>query len=218
MARRGLRRAFSCPNTRIYIDRAPRHCRRHGRKYRSLFGGKYRTPQALDLSRPADSHATGDYRQPGPIPVASIPEYNIRQQQSAIFQQVAAYNWGGAGMNLSGGDHPEQVLGIHVTMGYFALFGAPVVAGRTFTAAEDSPHGGHVAVLSYGLWQIMEGIVGGAAKSKWSRGYRPPSHFLRFEECRQGLDELQFRPNVINRTPSRKITCILHHGQNILTV
>ena len=45
------------------------------------------------------------------------------------------------------------MLGIHVTSGYFALFGAPVVAGRTFTAAEDSPNGGHVAVLSYGLWK-----------------------------------------------------------------
>jgi putative ABC transport system permease protein len=89
----------------------------------------------------------------GPIPVASVPEYDIWQQQSAIFQQVAAYDWGGAGMNLTGGDHPEQVLGIHVTSGYFALFGAPVVAGRTFTAAEDSPNGGHFAVLSYGLWK-----------------------------------------------------------------
>jgi len=89
----------------------------------------------------------------GPIPVASIPEYDIWQQQSAIFQQVAAYDWGGAGMNLTGGDHPEQVLGIHVTSGYFVLFGAPVVAGRTFTAAEDSPNGGHFAVLSYGLWK-----------------------------------------------------------------
>jgi putative ABC transport system permease protein len=89
----------------------------------------------------------------GPLPLASIPEYNIWQQQSAIFQQVAAYDWGGAGVNLTGGDHPEQVLGIHVTSGYFALFGAPVIAGRTFTVAEDSPHGGHVAVLSYGLWK-----------------------------------------------------------------
>ncbi len=33
----------------------------------------------------------------GPFPVASIPEYNIWQQQSAIFQQVAAYDLGGAG-------------------------------------------------------------------------------------------------------------------------
>jgi putative ABC transport system permease protein len=89
----------------------------------------------------------------GPIPVASIPEYNIWQQQSNIFQQVAAYDWGSAGMNLTGGDHPEQVLGIHVTSGYFALLGAPVVAGRTFTEAEDSPNGGHICMLSYGLWK-----------------------------------------------------------------
>jgi putative ABC transport system permease protein len=88
----------------------------------------------------------------GPIPVASIPEYNLWQQQSNIFQQVAAYDWGGAGTNLAGGNHPEQVLGMHVTSGYFALFGAHVVAGRSFTAAEDNPNGGHVAVLSYGLW------------------------------------------------------------------
>ncbi len=43
--------------------------------------------------------------------------------------------------------------GVHVTADYFALFGAPVLAGRTFTAAEDSPNGGHVVVLSYGLWK-----------------------------------------------------------------
>jgi putative ABC transport system permease protein len=89
----------------------------------------------------------------GPLPLAGIPEYNIWQQQSAVFQQVAAYDWGAAGVNLTGGDHAEQVLGIHVTRGYFALFGAPVVAGRTFTAAEDSPNGGQVVVLSYGLWK-----------------------------------------------------------------
>jgi putative ABC transport system permease protein len=88
----------------------------------------------------------------GPIPVASIPEYNIWQQQSNIFQQVAAYDWGGAGTNLAAGEHPERVLGMHVTSEYFALFGAPVVAGRTFTGAEDSPNGGHVAMLSYHLW------------------------------------------------------------------
>jgi putative ABC transport system permease protein len=88
----------------------------------------------------------------GPIPVASIPEYKLWQQQSAIFRQVAAYDSGGAGTNLAAGDYPEQVLGMHVTSEYFALLGARVIAGRTFTAAEDVPNGVHVAVLSYGLW------------------------------------------------------------------
>ncbi len=48
---------------------------------------------------------------------------------------------------------PEQVHGIHVTQGYFRLFGAPLILGRTFTPQEDSPNGGKVVVLSYGLWQ-----------------------------------------------------------------
>jgi putative ABC transport system permease protein len=89
----------------------------------------------------------------GSFPGANIPKFNIWKQQSSIFERVAAYDFGGAGLNLTGGDHPEQVQGMHVSADFFALFGAPLTAGRTFTAAEDSPHGGHVAVLSYGLWK-----------------------------------------------------------------
>jgi putative ABC transport system permease protein len=93
----------------------------------------------------------------GTFPGANIPKFNIWLHQTSVFQQVAAYDFGGAGMNLTGGDHPEQVQCIHVSAGYFALFGAPVIAGRTFTSAEDSPHGGNVAVLSYGLWKSRYG-------------------------------------------------------------
>jgi len=84
---------------------------------------------------------------------ASVPKFNIWRQQTSIFQDVAGYDQGGAGLNLTGGGEPEQVQGVHVTADYFRLFDAPVLAGRTFTAAEDSPHGGHVVVLSYGLWK-----------------------------------------------------------------
>jgi putative ABC transport system permease protein len=93
----------------------------------------------------------------GNFPTANIPEFNTWLQQKKIFQQVAAYDFGGAGMNLTGGDQPQQVQGIHVSAGYFALFGAPMAAGRTFTSAEDSPHGGNVVVLSYGLWKSRFG-------------------------------------------------------------
>lgn len=89
----------------------------------------------------------------GSFPGANIPKFNIWHQQKDIFQQVAAYDFGGSGLNITGGDHPQQVQGIHVSADYFAMFGAPLAAGRTFTAAEDSPHGGHVTVLSYGLWK-----------------------------------------------------------------
>jgi putative ABC transport system permease protein len=83
---------------------------------------------------------------------ASIPNFLQWQQQTSAFQDVAAYDFGGPGFNLTG-DQPEQVHGIHVTQGYFSLFGASPMLGRTFTPQEDSPNGGKVVVLSYGLWQ-----------------------------------------------------------------
>jgi len=104
---------------------------------------------------------TGDQ---GSFPGANVPKFNIWRQQTGIFQQVAAYDTGGAGLNLTGNDQPEQVQGVHVSDDYFSILGAPVIAGRTFTAAEDSPHGGNVVVLSYGLWKRRfggnPGIVG----------------------------------------------------------
>ena len=36
------------------------------------------------------------------------------EQQTSVFQDVAAYDWGGPGFNLTG-DRPEQVRGVHVT-------------------------------------------------------------------------------------------------------
>jgi hypothetical protein len=88
---------------------------------------------------------------------ANVPRFNIWRQQTSIFQQVAGFDRGGAGLNLTGSDNPLQVQGIHVTADYFAMFGAPFIAGRGFTAAEDSPNGGRVVVLSYGLWQTRFG-------------------------------------------------------------
>jgi predicted permease len=104
---------------------------------------------------------TGDQ---GSFPGANVPKFNIWRQQTGIFQQVAAFDSGGAGLNLTGNDQPEQVQGVHVSADYFSILGAPVIAGRTFTAAEDSPHGGNFVVLSYGLWKRRyggdRGIVG----------------------------------------------------------
>jgi predicted permease len=96
---------------------------------------------------------------------ASIPKFQNWQRQTSVFKEVAAYDFGGPGFNLTG-DRPEQVHGLHVSEGYFRLFGAPVALGRTFTQQEDSPNGGKVVVLSYGLWQRKFGgnpkIVGTA--------------------------------------------------------
>ncbi|HTV07097.1 MAG TPA: ABC transporter permease [Acidobacteriaceae bacterium] len=96
---------------------------------------------------------------------ANVPEFHLWQQQSNVLYDVAAYDFNGPGFNITG-DRPEVVHGIHVTQRYFALFGAPILLGRTFTQEEDSPNGGHVVVISYGLWQRLFGgdpnIVGKA--------------------------------------------------------
>jgi predicted permease len=83
----------------------------------------------------------------------NIPEFHLFERQTKIFKKVVAFDNAGPGFNLTGGSRPEQVDGIHVTEGYFRVYGAPVALGRTFTPQEDSPHGGKVVVLSYGLWQ-----------------------------------------------------------------
>jgi putative ABC transport system permease protein len=82
----------------------------------------------------------------------AIPEFHAYRQQTGLFQEIAAYDFAGLGFNLTG-ERSEQIQGIHVTAGYFRLFGAQVILGRTFTTQEDSPNGGKVVVLSYGLWQ-----------------------------------------------------------------
>jgi len=88
----------------------------------------------------------------GDVPYASVPDFQLYRQQTNVFESVAGYDIGGPGFNLTG-EQPEQVPGLHVTAEYFRVFGAPVLLGRTFTQQEDSPHGGNVVVLSYGLWQ-----------------------------------------------------------------
>ena len=88
----------------------------------------------------------------GNAAIASITKFHVYQQQTSIFSEVAAHDFEGPGFNLTG-DRPELIHGLHVTEGYFRLFGAPVLLGRTFTKQEDLPNGGHIVVISYGLWQ-----------------------------------------------------------------
>jgi len=99
----------------------------------------------------------------GSGPAASVPKYNVWRRQTNVLTDIAAYDTGGPGINLSG-DMPEQVKGVHVSREFFHLFGIPTVLGRTFTAEEDRPEGGKLIVLSEGLWRRRygadPGIVG----------------------------------------------------------
>ena len=83
--------------------------------------------------------------------VTSIPKFMVWHEQTQIFKDIAAYDDCG-GVNLTGGDRPEQLKVLHVSADYFRLFGAPVEIGRTFSAEEDQPNGPRLVVVSNGLW------------------------------------------------------------------
>jgi len=84
----------------------------------------------------------------------SVPKFNVwRDQTQPVFQSIAAYDFEGPGINLTGGDLPQQVKGIHASHEYFNVFGVPFAFGRPFTADEDKPGGPRVVVISNGLWR-----------------------------------------------------------------
>jgi predicted permease len=104
-------------------------------------------------------------------PLVSIPKYNIWRQDRAIWrlvEAIAAYQVGDPGVNLTGGDRPEHLKAMHVSAGYFQVFGATARAGRTFSLAEDRTNGPRVAVITHGLWIRRFGgdpsIVGGSVQ------------------------------------------------------
>src|SRR5258705_13522230 len=99
----------------------------------------------------------------GSGPGASPTKFNVWRQQTRAFQDVAAYRFNV--VNLTGTSDPEQLAAGQVSADFFRLFGAPVIAGRTFTPDEDPPHGGRGVGLSGGYWKRRfagdRAIVGG---------------------------------------------------------
>ena len=52
----------------------------------------------------------------------SIPKYMVWRHNN-VFSAMTIYDSGGPGLNLSAGDRPEQIKGIHVSADYFKVFG-----------------------------------------------------------------------------------------------
>ncbi|HEY2014046.1 MAG TPA: ABC transporter permease [Bryobacteraceae bacterium] len=132
------------------------------------------------------------------------------------FEDVSAYEYRGAGLNLTGAGEPEQIHGIRVSADYFRLLGAPIERGRTFTPEEDRPHGLRAVVLSHGLWQrrfggdlamlgksitlsgapyVVVGIVGPGFQTALDS---PPDVWLPFQVDPESTDHAQYF-NVIGR-------------------
>ncbi len=74
----------------------------------------------------------------------------VWQELPAVFEDVSAHRLDS--VNVADGPQPEQIPVARVSERFFHLFGAPILAGRTFTVDEDRPGGPPVAVLSENFW------------------------------------------------------------------
>jgi len=87
----------------------------------------------------------------GDGPSVSIPKF-MAWRKSQAFQSMAAYDFGSVGMNLGAGDRRDPLNAVHVTAGFFDVFGVKPILGRTFSPQEDLPNAGKFVVLTYNLW------------------------------------------------------------------
>lgn len=86
----------------------------------------------------------------------SIPKYMMWRNNN-VFSSMAIYDQEGPGLNLSSGDHPQQIKGAHVSADYFKVFGVSPLMGRNFTTLEDVPNGPKAAIISESLWRTHFG-------------------------------------------------------------
>jgi len=80
----------------------------------------------------------------------SVGNYVDANAGVTAFEGLAAEQF--ANFNLSDAGSAERVIGGRVTANYFDVLGAQPLAGRVFTADEDSPGRDLVVVLSHRLW------------------------------------------------------------------
>jgi putative ABC transport system permease protein len=94
---------------------------------------------------------------------ASVPDYFDFRARNHVFTDIAAFAEQPLTLTRSGAE-PQHVVAGYATRNLFPLLGVTPIAGRGFTAAEDSPGGPRAVVLSESLWRNRfgadPGIVG----------------------------------------------------------
>jgi putative ABC transport system permease protein len=87
----------------------------------------------------------------GTNPYASPAKFAYWKTLTNVFEDVGAS--ASIALNYTGGDKPEQLSAAQVSAGSFKVWGIPILRGRSFAEAEDSPHGPHVALISEDFWK-----------------------------------------------------------------
>jgi predicted permease len=82
----------------------------------------------------------------------SIPKF-VAWRKCQAFQSMAAYDFGGLSLSLGASDRPDPLTSLHVSAGFFDVFGVSPIVGRTFTAEEDLPGAGKFVVVTFDVWK-----------------------------------------------------------------
>ncbi|HSB12440.1 MAG TPA: ABC transporter permease [Blastocatellia bacterium] len=106
----------------------------------------YRDPQRLVMIWENHQQRGGPERE-----WASPADLRDWREQPQSFDNVAGLL--GWGPTMTGRDEPEDLQGAAVSYDTFSMLGVAPALGRGFTAEEDRPGSGRVAVLSHRLWQ-----------------------------------------------------------------
>ena len=81
----------------------------------------------------------------------SRPDYDDWLAQNDVFSDMAIFT--NATVTLTGSEEPERLEEHEISASFFPLLGITPLAGRTFTAGEDTPGGNRVALISEQLWR-----------------------------------------------------------------
>ena len=97
------------------------------------------------------------------VDALSEPKFVFLRDNANSFEGITAIQGAGS-LYLSDESQAEYVNGLRVTADFFRVLEVAPARGRAFTAAEDSPGGERVAILSDGFWRRRfgkdEAVVG----------------------------------------------------------
>jgi predicted permease len=88
-----------------------------------------------------------------PAPVGDFLDY---KNENRVFDDMGAVE--DAHFALRAGEYAQRIFAVRTTANIFPMMGLHLALGRTFSASENQPGYGHVAVLSYALWQERFGL------------------------------------------------------------
>jgi predicted permease len=83
--------------------------------------------------------------------VSAMDYEELLPQQKSLEGLTAYLN--GSTVNVTVNGHPQRYTGAYVTENFLRTLGVVPMMGRDFTAADNVPGAGKVAIIGYGIWQ-----------------------------------------------------------------